>query len=290
MTTSHFDVSNSSYQSLGLDSEENRNQSDLSPEEIINKPLETIAKFSLLTKIHVGVAFVSCITLFLVWHYTVTDTKNDFWWWIYPFFLFSMTLTAQVHYQSQQYWRGVVMIVVIANFMLFLTDGLSSRAFPKWWVYPAILSAMILVGISTWRMGTFTAVTTAFYEYCLVNVLFFMVWLEYLRGFPWFVLPMFLLAVPLSVVYMRMSYAETRIWLYVIVSLVLVDLMLFLVWGFVDSGFPWFLIVWAVSGAVIIFLYWKFKGEGTYDVVAQDGAIPYPSDNFVIQTKATVVG
>jgi len=138
-----------------------------------------------------------------------------------------MTLTAQLHYQNEQYWRGVVLVVVLINFMLFLTDGLTSQGFPKWWIYPSCISGMVLLAFYAWRFGEFSHQTTAFYEYSILNVLLFLTWLEQPKTFPWFIIPMFVLAIPLIVVYMRTTYAESRVWLYVCVSLVVLNIMFF---------------------------------------------------------------
>jgi len=87
---------------------------------------------------------------------------------------------------------------------------------------------------------------------------------------------MFVLAIPLIVLYMRTTYAESRVWLYVCVSLVVLNIMFFLVWGFVPSGFPWFLVLWVVSAAIVVFLVWKFRGNGAYEVQAGKSASEDP--------------
>jgi len=232
------------------------------------------AQFSLGTKIHLGVGLTACILCFLVWHYISENPQTAFWWWIYPFFFFAMTITAQIHYQSQQYWRGVVLIVGLANFMIFLTDGLTALSFPQWWIFPAGVSGMALLGVYAWRYPEeFSPLTTAFYEYCILNVLLFLAWLIYAKEFPWWIIPMFILAIPLIIVYMRVNYAEYRVWLYVCVALVVLDVMFFLIWGFVLSGFPWFLVIWVVSAVVIVLLVWKFRGQPTYEMQVEKGKI-----------------
>jgi len=236
-------------------------------DDFVLKPIETVYSFSLLTKIHVGVGLLTCVACFLVWHYIAPDPSTSFWWWIYPWFCFAMTLSAQLHYQREQYWRGIIITVILLNFMIFLTDGLTSEGFPKWWIYPAAASAMALIAIYAWKYEGFSQITTAFYEYLIANVLFFLVWLENTHDmFPWWIIPMFILAIPLVIVYMRNAYTEYRIWLYLIVSLILIDVMIFLVWGFVDSDFPWFLLLWGASVVAIVFLFWKNKNN-IYEVV-----------------------
>jgi len=165
----------------------------------------------------------------------------------------------------------VVITVVLINFTLFLTDGLTSEGFPRWWIYPACVSSMILIAIYAWKFEGFSPLTTAFYEYFIANTLFFLIWLEETHLlFPWWIIPMFLLAIPLVIVYMRTIYTEYRVWLYIVVSLILFDIMIFLIWGFVNSGIPWFLIIWGASAGAIAFLFWRNKNE-YYDAV-QDSA------------------
>jgi len=45
-------------------------------------------QFSLLTKVHLAVALITCIGSFLIWHYISENPQTAFWWWIYPFFFF----------------------------------------------------------------------------------------------------------------------------------------------------------------------------------------------------------
>jgi len=188
-----------------------------------------------------------------------------------------MTITAQIHYQNGQYWRGIVMIVILANFMLFLTDGLTSNGFPNWWIYPSAISAMILLALYAWRVGEYTPLTTAFYEYCLLNGLLFFTWLIHPKMFPWFIVPIFLLAIPLVIMYMRVYYAEYRSWLYICVTLVIINVMIFLVWGFApNSKFPWFLVVWAASVAIMLGLYSKYRNEGNYTMEVAKGTSEGP--------------
>jgi len=244
-------------------------------DDYLKKPYETIAQFSLLTKIHVVIACLTCILCFLVWHYVVPDPKTSFWWWIYPFFFFGATLSAQVHYQNEQYFRGIVITVVLINFMLFLTDGLTTEGFPEWWFYPAGISCMILLAIHTYKYSEFSIETTCFYEYCIANTLMFLGWLQTPGIFPWWIIPIFILAAPLAVVYMRNIYGEMRIWVYFIVCLILINIMFFLIWGFVESNIPWFLVIWVLSGAAVVFLYWRNK-DGVYEAVKDVNTIVVP--------------
>jgi len=93
--------------------------------------------------------------------------------------------------------------------------------------------------------------------------------------FPWWIIPLFVLAVPLAILYMRTVYGERRWWLYVVVSLAILNMLTFLLWGFLPYPLPWFLIPWVLSGLIVAFLWFKYRNSGTYDSLP-DEAVPPP--------------
>jgi len=116
-------------------------------------------------------------------------------------------------------------------------------------------------------------VSILYYEYLILNVVFFLAWVDApTRVFPWFFIPMCLLAIPVVIIYMRDVYAETRWWLYLAAALVLTNLMFFLVWGFTTVKWPWFLLIWGPSGALVGFLWYKFRDD-------QSGFARLPGDS-----------
>jgi hypothetical protein len=81
----------------------------------------------------------------------------------------------------------------------------------------------------------------AYYEWLIFNIVLFLGWLSAIdRAFPWFFIILIITAIPLIIFYMREVYQEYRWWLYAIVTLNMLNLMVFIIWGFVPSGFPWY--------------------------------------------------
>eukprot|EP01125_Pyxidicula_operculata_P008945 TRINITY_DN2954_c0_g1_i1.p1 TRINITY_DN2954_c0_g1~~TRINITY_DN2954_c0_g1_i1.p1 ORF type:complete len:357 (+),score=56.66 TRINITY_DN2954_c0_g1_i1:1058-2128(+) len=248
-----------------------------STKDFLKNPVQEISKLSMISKIHLSLALFICCTTFLVWHYTVVDPSTAFWWWMYPFFFFGLTFTAQIHYFNKNYFRGIVAIVIIINFLIFMTDGLTADGFPRYWIYPAGISAMVLLGVYYYKYTDHSTVSIVFYEYCILNALVFLAWLEepYI-DFPWWIIPMFVLGIPLAVMYLRVHNNETRWWVYIVVSSIIVNVLLFLVWGFIPSAFPWFLIPWGVSGSFAAFMWWRNRDSGHYNAIGEgDGPVAY---------------
>lgn len=237
-------------------------------DDFINRPLDMVQKFDLLMKIHLGVAVVVSTLCFLIWHYTALNPSTSLWWWIYPTFFFIFTLTAHIYYQSGEHLRGVVVLAIEINLMLFVVDGITSPGFPNWFFYPWGITAMIGVGVYFLKFTDEPRVTVAYYEWLIFNIILFLAWLSQThRGFPWFFIVLILTAIPLIILYMREIYNEYRWWLYVIVALMMLNIMTFVIWGFVPSAFPWFVIVWGGLGGIAAFLWFRYRGESGYDVV-----------------------
>jgi len=57
--------------------------------------------------------------------YKLIHAVVAFWWWIYPFGFFAMTLTAHYFFSNAQYWKGALALIIIFNVILFLTWGLT---------------------------------------------------------------------------------------------------------------------------------------------------------------------
>jgi len=172
--------------------------------------------------------------------------------------------------------RGLVVLAIVANMMLFVTDGITSFGFPSWFFYPWGVSAMIGIGIYFQKFTEEPRITVFYYEWLVFNIVLFLAWLsDTNRAFPWFFVVLIVTAIPLVILYMRDVYNEFRWWMYIIVALNMLNLMVFLIWGFVPSTFPWFLIIWFVLEGVSVFLWYRFKSDGGYDVFTS-GSAPAP--------------
>jgi len=224
-----------------------------------NKKPKRESDVSLLLKVHLGLAAIICSVSVIVWHYINTSPLTAIWWWIYPFFFFALTLTAQIHFENRKYWRGLVSIVILIDLMLFLTDGLTSTRFPQWWIFPVGASVMLLLAAYQWKYKELPIPSFAFYEHILLHFLLFFYWLETPKIFPWWIIPFFVLGVPIAILYMKIIYDETRLWRYVMVSLIILNVLIFLVWGFLNTPIPWFLAVWFGSVVITIILYFKCR-------------------------------
>lgn len=78
--------------------------------------------------IHLFVGIVATLVTFLVWHYVMSASARDkdhIWWWMFVPFFFAMTLTAHVHYYTGNYFKAIVVNMVLVNIMLFVVDAQS---------------------------------------------------------------------------------------------------------------------------------------------------------------------
>eukprot|EP01126_Amoeba_proteus_P040855 TRINITY_DN4382_c0_g1_i1.p1 TRINITY_DN4382_c0_g1~~TRINITY_DN4382_c0_g1_i1.p1 ORF type:complete len:210 (+),score=36.58 TRINITY_DN4382_c0_g1_i1:75-704(+) len=109
-------------------------------EEPIQNPLVKVREMTWYLQIHIIIAVVTCATAFVVWHYV---SLNTFWWWVYPIFFFSISITGHIFFPEEKYLEGVVIISIIVNVMFFITESLTSRNFPHWFLWPAGISIML---------------------------------------------------------------------------------------------------------------------------------------------------
>lgn len=185
-----------------------------------------------------------------------------FWWFFYPFLVFSFTIPAH-HFFTEAKWDKIgITFGVVLNLTLFLTwafrmplgntkdctknideEGhfmVGDTFTAPWPIFPAAATAIIAVFAHYMRQPKeqrkwFRLLLN---EYWIINVSFFLIWLFYGQGHPWFLYPLFALALPVVLHRMRFVYKETRLWAYVAVVLIVINLLLFLAWIFTDTGFP----------------------------------------------------
>eukprot|EP01122_Echinamoeba_exundans_P004846 TRINITY_DN15067_c0_g1_i1.p1 TRINITY_DN15067_c0_g1~~TRINITY_DN15067_c0_g1_i1.p1 ORF type:complete len:375 (+),score=49.87 TRINITY_DN15067_c0_g1_i1:14-1138(+) len=201
-----------------------------------------------------------------------------FWWFFYPFLAFAFTVTSHNFFSEGKYERIGVTFVIVLNLTLFLTwafrmplgntvdctknvgpDGFffaGDTFTAPWPIFPLAITAVVGVAVHYLRQPKeqrkwFRLLLN---EYWIINGSFFLIWLFYGQGHPWWIYPLFALALPVVIYRMRYIYKETRVWAYVAVFAIDLNLILFLAWIFTPSSFPWPLIVAGVSGAGVWYL------------------------------------
>jgi hypothetical protein len=221
--------------------------------------------------IHLLVALSVSVLFLFVFHWAADSPSETFWWWIYPFGFFTMSLTAHYYFSNTLYWKGVLSLIIIFNVILFLTWGLTQpvgemKLEPPWFIYPALISAMGCVAFHFIQKKDWAS--AILHEYWLVCLTFFLSWLFYGRGFPWWVYPCFTLAIPVIIYHMIFVQGDRRLWSVLGMVLVIVNIMLFLTWEFTAVAFPWFIFPLAVSAGLIYWLYKRWKTtEGRFKPV-----------------------
>jgi len=221
-------------------------------------------------KIHLGAAVGVSSLCFLIWHFvTPGDPSVSVWWWIFPAFFFATTLALHHHFAAFRYMEGTITAVIILNVMLFFTYVITRSQFP-WWIYPPIVSAMVL-GPIYFKHKAHPTYSDNFnllwLEYWLLSALLFFTWASIPLGHPWFFYPVIVLAVPLIMYRVWTHYKERRVPVLVGIPLGFANLLMFIGWGFSPIGWPWFLIPLAVSGGVMGLLVWRFPSHSTHDVI-----------------------
>lgn len=202
--------------------------------------------------------------------------------------MFGFTISLILHYSfvSKKYEDGIVKATIVLNILLYLSNILSMDTDDYvffWWVYPAILSAMIVVPYYKYatdlkshkamadaiRAASPTAeiipheinwYRLAVFEYACISLALFITWVNVKLGHPWFFYPILALASPL--IYWRMrKESERRLWVLAIPQLILLNLIVFIAWAFTSSKIPWFVPVFVISCFVVGLLWFKWKRD-----------------------------
>eukprot|EP01122_Echinamoeba_exundans_P009302 TRINITY_DN3250_c0_g1_i2.p1 TRINITY_DN3250_c0_g1~~TRINITY_DN3250_c0_g1_i2.p1 ORF type:complete len:205 (+),score=38.16 TRINITY_DN3250_c0_g1_i2:896-1510(+) len=154
--------------------------------------------------------------------------------------------------------------------MMYFAYVTLQHDFP-WWIYPAIVSAMVLVpfyGKTREHLNLSDRYNLIWLEYWLLNLALFLTWANAIPlGHPWFFYPLILLAIPLIMFRVRVHYKETRIPVLVGIPLVMINLCCFLGWGFSESAWPWFIIPLGLSVGIEALLIWRFRGHTTHEYI-----------------------
>jgi len=231
----------------------------------LNQGLDHFKKFTKPLKIHIVAGCSICMACLLVFHWTAKDRSgnykpsNVFWWWIYPFCIFGISFSGHYFFSHRKWWKGTLGISVGLNSTLFLTWAflLPWYNIAPWFIFPLFGTVIILViaFYLLYRKDQFFRLLLN--EYWLLNLLFFFIWLFYGQGFPWFIFPLCLMAIPLVYYRLRYTHQEVRAWIIAAAILALIDIALFFTWQFTGEAFPWFIIIWGASLAGIWILWWK---------------------------------
>eukprot|EP01128_Nolandella_sp_AFSM9_P004821 TRINITY_DN2242_c0_g1_i1.p1 TRINITY_DN2242_c0_g1~~TRINITY_DN2242_c0_g1_i1.p1 ORF type:complete len:352 (+),score=46.13 TRINITY_DN2242_c0_g1_i1:72-1058(+) len=228
-------------------------------DDYFNSPVSTMKSLPRPFQIHLAIALVVSVSLFFVFHFVYKEevaAPERFQWWIYPWFLFAMTLTGHHFFTGEKKWTGFVIINVILHVALFIINKELTPSFDWFW-YSLIISVMIMLAYYYSFDPKTSRLTTASYLYCLVNVLVFITWLNFhsWTSFPWFIYFVFGLALPLLGWYLYEVYQEKRKWVYCVVLSVPINVMALLTWGFTFPKWPWFLVVFGTTAALSVAAY-----------------------------------
>ena len=175
-------------------------------------------------------------------------------------------------------------------FFYRLTNFQIRKLEPPWFIYPALISTMGCVAFHFLQKKDYAS--AMLHEYWLVCLTFFLSWLFYGRGFPWWyvlealltsmathfilrkrVYPCFTLAIPVIIYHMIFVQGDRRLWSVLGMVLVIINMMLFLTWEFTAVAFPWFVFPLAASAGLIFWLYKRWKTtEGRFKPVYWDSS------------------
>lgn len=202
-----------------------------------------------------------------------------FWWFFYPLLFFAFSVPAHHFFLESKWEKMAIMFVIMLNIGLFLTwafqlplgdaaqcasyvnpvDGsvvIPARSTPPWPIFPAAVSLIGAVAAHYLKQPKESRrwFRLLLNEYWIVNGACFLIWLFFGQGFPWWIFPLVVLALPVVIYRMRYDYKETRMWTYAAVISIALNLLLFLTWIFTATGFPWPLFPLGLCGALVFYL------------------------------------
>eukprot|EP01130_Rhizamoeba_saxonica_P002333 TRINITY_DN12158_c0_g1_i1.p1 TRINITY_DN12158_c0_g1~~TRINITY_DN12158_c0_g1_i1.p1 ORF type:complete len:295 (-),score=30.81 TRINITY_DN12158_c0_g1_i1:38-922(-) len=246
----------------------------LTPPDMKQDLMNTVEKFKEMTlalKIHLAIGIALNTLLFLIWHYTF----DQFWWWIYPVFVFMLSFSVHKYISDGSPWKALYAGVGILNTMLVFTNFLTATnsvglAYP-WCVYTILVSSMVLLAIRYIKNGN-SKFELFLHEFYLFHLMLAVSWLisrdNLGPGHPWFIYPFCIFAAPLIVYHVRVHYNDKRLWVSFLFTSLCLSVMLFISWSFSGSWFPWFLFPCSVFGFITfaVWYYNEYNGKTAEDV------------------------
>jgi len=234
-------------------------------EEIWETAQKSMIKCPVSFQVHIVVAAIFCLGSLIVFHWISVPLTLPFWWWIFFFVLFGMTLPLHYYFYQDKFWKGIVAAALVFNFGLviiwslaFQTSGCVGCQTPlnyPWWIFSFLGTGLIGVPIYYLKVAPReNKFTFLFILYCILNIFSFCFWFFSFRTlYPWFIFPLFLLAMPL--VFYRMWYnmkMNSHLYPHIYVQLTLLNLFFYFVWAGFHPVFPFYLIIFFISVVIAV--------------------------------------
>jgi hypothetical protein len=240
-------------------------------DDFIYKPYQKVKTLPLFLRIHMAIGISISVLCLFIWRWISPNIDTAPWWFIFPMFLFAMTLAFHKYVivdgatYPESKAKGAFVIIGLANLLLFFSNfvmGTEKNPYP-WFIYPLFGSIMGTLYLYHRQYPTdYSTLKLITHEYLIFNLLLFITWLL-TRGFPWFFYPFLILAYPLLTLYVKKVYKENRHTIFALILGVDVCIISFITWVFTKFWFPWFLVVWGLFGVGMFFL-WRTTRSGYF--------------------------
>jgi len=195
-------------------------------------------------KIHLGLSISFSLLAFGAWCITRIFFVN-YPWFIFPIGASLMALS--LHYYGFVLKRETLVLhfswLCIINAVIFLTWVFQANySGSLWFIYPFSLTAipfsalfcLITFGDSIHVMMNFHMIV-----FVILNLCFFMAYIDLGKGYPWFLIPLFLTSGFLAIHWSYHYYPTSLLKLHMNVF-VNIQCFLFFLWAINGGGFPWF--------------------------------------------------
>jgi len=174
-------------------------------------------------------------------------------------FVAALSISIDFYFFIQKNYKGgAIAILAILNLICFFTWGLTQ---PKgvigypWFIYPIYATASGYTLVLYLATKRHELIFMFWHLYWQLSLMLFATWIFTSHGHPWFFYPMIALAIPLQCAMAKSVYHEKRAWVYLLIIFGGIDSIVFIVWAFTSSYWPWFIFVWVPTMAFVALAY-----------------------------------
>ncbi|PRP88651.1 hypothetical protein PROFUN_02747 [Planoprotostelium fungivorum] len=210
-------------------------------------------------KLHVLIGIVTSAVCLIIW-VLMQFFVDVFPWWLAPVCFFLLSTSFHFFYIAEKpswfqlhlVWTVVISVTLFLSWITTYDEGI-------WFIYPVTILILLLFFHYIWakhqtESSVYLRLNLAFFV--IINILFLFAWVQNKSTFPWFIIPLFVTALPL-VIHICHFYYHNNLLILHFALFSYFNLLFFIAWELSGNKIPWFIFPTIAWAPLLIFHYYK---------------------------------